>query len=556
VGRYSIGLDFGTESLRALLLDLDSGEELAEGSFRYPDGVIAERLPCKEATPLGADWFLQNPQDYLAGLEKVVPGLLERAGVDGAEVVGIGMDFTACTMMPTDAEGTPLCMKEQFRGDPQAWVKLWKHHGASAEAERIATVARQRKEKFLRYYAGVISSEWFMPKALETLNRSPQVYEAADTFIEGADWVAWQLTGQLARNACCAGYKAQYVAGLGWPSREFLEAVHPRLGGLFEEKVRGPIVSAGTAVGGLSEQWAAKLGLRAGTPLSAGMIDAHAGVAGCGVTEPGTMVLVLGTSFCHMMPGDKEVFFEGLAGMVKDGIVPGYYGYESGQTAGGDIYAWFVNNCAPPEYHEAARSRGIGIHDLLSAEARKLKPGQSGLLALDWLNGNRSILMDSQLSGMLLGITLNTNPEEMYRALIEGTAFGTRRILQAYEEAGVHIGRLIACGGLPEQNPFVMQVFADVCNMPIHVAASSQAMGLASAMFGAVAAGKQRGGFDSIREAASSIVKPPRAVYRPDPQAAPVYDELYREYAKLHDYFGRQERIMHRLRAIKQRQRQ
>jgi len=554
VKKYSLGLDFGTESLRALLVDLETGEEVAGEPFYYPDGVIDERLPCEEATPLEPDWFLQNPQDYLKGLEAVVPQVLRQAGAGGSQVVGIGLDFTACTMMPTDERGTPLCTMQEFRGNPQAWLKLWKHHGASAEAELITRVAHERGEKFMDYYARTLSSEWFMPKALETLNRAPQLYDAARTFIEGADWVVWQLTGRLARNACCAGYKAQYVEGMGWPSREFLEAVHPQLGNLFEEKVRGPIVPAGTAVGGLTRQWAQKLSLEAGTPVSAGMIDAHAGVAGCGATGPGHMVLVLGTSFCHLMVGQEQKLFEGLVGVVKDGIVPGYYGYEAGQTAGGDIYAWFVNNCVPHEYQEKASSMGVSLHELLSEEARKLRPGQSGLLALDWWNGNRSVLMDPELSGVLLGITLNTKPEEMYRALIESTAFGTKRILQAYMDGGVEIERLVACGGLPERNPVAMQIISDICEMPIHVAASSQTVALGSAMFGAVAAGRERDGFDSIGEAAARIVSPPRTVYTPEPHSAEVYREIYREYLTIHDHFGRDERLMHRLRSIKRRQ--
>lgn len=554
MARYSMGLDFGTESVRALLLDLDSGAEVAEESFDYPHGVIDKRLPTDAASALEHDWFLQHPGDYLSGLEVVVPVVLERAVVRGADVVGIGLDFTACTVMPADQDGTPLCMHERFRDEPHAWVKLWKHHGASAEAEHLVKVARERGEKFLDYYAGTMSSEWLMPKALETLRRAPEVYAAAHTFVEGGDWVAWQLTGKLARNACCAGYKAQYVEGLGWPSRDYLAAAEPGLAGLFDEKLRGPIVPAGTAVGGLTEDWAQKLGLKPATPMSAAMIDAHAGVVGCGIAEAGSMALVLGTSFCQLMLGEREVFFEGLTAEVKDGIVPGFYGYESGQTAGGDIYAWFVDNCVPAQYFERAEREGVSVHDVLSEDAGRLAPGESGLVALDWWNGNRSVLMDAELSGLLVGLTLNTRPEEIYRAVIEGTAFGTKRILDAYVEARVPLERLVACGGLPERNPFAMQIMADICDMRIEVAASAQTVALGSALFGAVAAGKAGGGFDSVQEAASRLVKPPKMTYNPRPEAVSAYRELYREYLQLHDYFGREERLMHRLRRLKARQ--
>jgi len=549
--KLSLGLDFGTESVRALLVEVETGREVAEKAFQYPHGVLDEKLPVAGAPPLGADWFLQDPRDYLDGLDVVVPGVLKEARARGSDVVGIGLDFTSCTVMPTDKQGTPLCVKKEMSADPQAWVKLWKHHGAASEARRIQTVAEERGEAFMDYYAHAISSEWVLPKALETFHKSRRVYDAAHTFVEGADWIVWQLTGRLARNACCAGFKAMHVEGLGYPSRDFLEAVEPGFGGFFEQKLMGKIIPSGESVGGLSAEWAERLGLEAGTPVSAGMIDAHVGVPGVGVTEPGTMVLVLGTSFCHMMLGAELKLFEGPLGIVKDGIIPGCYAYESGQSAGGDIYAWFVKNCVPAAYEQAAAERGVNVHTLLSEKAAALAPGESGLLALDWWNGNRSILMDAELSGLLVGATLNTKPEEIYRALIEATAFGTRRILQAYVEAGIEINELVACGGLPEQNPFVVQVFADVCNIPMKVAGTAQAMALGAAMCGAAAAGRERGGCDSIQEASARMAKPFKKTYSPAPERAAAYDELYREYVCLHDLFGRQERLMHRLRALR-----
>jgi len=557
VSKYSLGLDFGTESLRALLVDVETGEELGETSFTYPNGVIDSELPCPEATPVGHDCFLQNPRDYMAGVEATVPAALKKAAVHGEDVVGIGIDFTACSVMPADAQGEPLCCKDEFRGDTQAWVKLWKHHGGAAEAQRIEQVAEERGEKFMDWFAHAISSEWLLPKALETLHRSPAVYEAAHTFVEAVDWVVWQLTGKLSRNACCAGFKALYNEDLGgYPSREFLEAVEPGLGDFYETKLGGEIVPAGTAVGGLTPEWAGKLGLKPGTPMSAGMIDAHCGVPGVGAVDPGQMVLVLGTSFCHMMLYGEAKFFEGPLGIVKNGIIDGSYAYESGQSAGGDIYAWFAKNCASAEVEQQAKARGLSVHDVLTEGAKKLRPGESGLLALDWWNGNRSTLMDPELSGLLLGATLNTRPEEIYRALIEATAFGTRRIIQGYLEAGIAINELVACGGLPDQNPFVVQVLADVCNIPIHVAGTAQAMALGAAMFGAAAAGRERGGYDSIEEAAKRMAKPFKRTVSPDAARAAVYDRIYAEYAALYDHFGRREWVMHRLRGIKAEQTQ
>jgi len=546
--RYSIGLDFGTESVRGILVDLNTGAEAATATFEYPHGVISDRLPVEQEVPLGRDWFLQDPSDYLAGLDAVIPALLDEAAVEGAQTVGLGLDFTSCTLMPCDAAGRPLCRRPEFRADPQGWVKLWKHHGAAAEAEQILQAARRRGEKFLDYYAGTMSSEWLMPKVLETIHRSPDVHEAAFTYVEGADWVVWQLTGALARNACCAGYKAQYVDELGWPSADFLAELDPRMERLFEDKMPGTVVAPGTRVGGLTPEWAERLGLAAGTPVAAPFIDAHAAVPGCGVTTPGQMVLVLGTSFCHMLLAQEARLFEGVAGMVKDGIVPGYYGYESGQTAGGDIYAWFVENCVPARCVEEAERAGMSVHDLLSRKASGLRPGESGLVALDWWNGNRSVLMDAELSGLIVGLTLDTRPEEIYRACIEATMFGTRRIVDAYREAGIGIDRFVACGGLPYRNEFAMQVLADVLNRPVDVAASQETAALGSALLGATAAGDEAGGYHSLQEAAEELVRPPSRAFHPEPEAAAAYDHLYAEYLALHDYFGREEHLMHRLR--------
>jgi len=549
--RYSLGLDFGTESVRALLVDLDDGREVATAQYAYPNGVISGVLPTDEGVELGRDWFLQDPADYVAGLERAVRAVLAQAGASGADVVGIGLDFTSCTLMPCTADGTPLCRLDEFHTDPQAWVKLWKHHGAAAEAEELLAAARRRGEAFLRYCGETMSSEWLMPKALETLRRSPRVYEAADVFVEGADWVVWQLTGELARNACCAGYKGQYVAELGWPSADYLAEVESRLAGLFVEKLRGPVVPPGTRVGGLTAGWAELLGLAEGTPVAAPFIDAHAAVPGCGITGPGRLALVLGTSFCHMLLAEEARLFEGLCGMVRDGILPGFYGYESGQTSGGDVYGWFVDNCLPESYAAEAERRDMGLHELLTEKAQRLRPGESGLIALDWWNGNRSVLMDSELSGAIVGLTLDTRPEEIYRACIEATMFGTRSIVEAYAEAGIAIDDMVACGGLPQRNELAMQVLADVLGRPVQVAASQQTAALGSALLGATAAGAEGGGFESVAEAAAHVVRPAVRTYEPDPAAAEAYEGLYREYLLLHDYFGRSQRLMHRLRALR-----
>lgn len=549
--RYTIGIDFGTQSGRALLVEVETGRELASAVYEYANGVIDEVLP-QGNIRLGPDWALQDPRDYLEVLKRTVPAVIKEAGVRPADVIGIGIDFTACTILPVDQAGVPLCMKPAYRDNPHAWVKLWKHHAAQGQANRLNQLARDRNEEFLVRYGGTVSSEWFFPKVLQIIEEAPEVYEAADRILEAADWIVLQLTGVEARNACTAGYKALWSRQEGYPSREFLAALHPKLENIVQEKMSEDIYPAGSKAGYLTPEWAELMGLTTNTAVAVGGVDAHVSVPAATVTEPGKMVMVMGTSFCHMVLGTEERFIEGMCGVVEDGILPGYFGYELGQAAVGDIFEWFVNNCVPARYEAEAQERGINIHQFLTEKAAELAVGQSGLLALDWWNGNRSILVDADLSGMIIGMTLNTKPEEIYRALIEATAFGTRRIIQACEEAGVAIQELYACGGLPHRNPLLMQIYADVTGRTIKVARTTQAGALGAAMFAAVAAGSEAGGYDDIVEAAKKMAQLKDEVFIPDPKRHRVYTQLYGEYEQLHDYFGRgQNDVMKRLRVLR-----
>jgi len=551
MARYALGLDFGTESARALLVNVETGEEAAEAVFEFPDGVITEALPTPGQTPLGHDYALQNPADYLAALDATVPAALQAAGANAEEVIGIGVDFTACTLVPCRADATPLCTLDEFRDNSHAWVKLWKHHGAAREAEEVTALAKQRGEGFLDYFGGTVSSEWLLPKAMETARQAPDVYEAADQLVEAGDWIVWRLTGSLTRNSTAVGYKGMHVDGLGYPSADFLQQLDPRVAGLYDEKVQGPVMAPGDRAGALSREMAERLGLVEGTAVSVATIDAHAGVPGCGVTTSGKMVAILGTSFCHMLLADDAVLFEGFAGLVKDGILKGFYGYESGQTGGGDIYSWFLDNCVPAQVAQAAEAAGQSLHEYLGGRAAQIQPGQSGLVALDWWNGNRSTLMDADLTGLWIGMTLATKPEELYLSLLEATVFGTRRIVESYRDAGIAIDELHACGGLPHKNPMLMQMFADVCNTPIIIAASSQTVALGAAMFGALAAGAQAGGFDTMDEAAAHMVQPSPHAYEPRAEVAAAYDRVYAEYTALYDHFGKAQKMMHRLKALR-----
>ncbi|WP_217597625.1 ribulokinase [Cohnella sp. GbtcB17] len=548
--RYAIGVDYGTESGRALLVDIATGEEVATHVTPYRHGVIDEALP-GTGLKLESDWALQHPEDYMEVLRQSVPAVLREAGASADSVIGIGIDFTACTMMPLDASGTPLCLKPEWRDDPHSWTMLWKHHAAQDEANKINETAAARGEAFLARYGGRTSSEWMLAKIWQILDEAPDVYDSADLFMEAADWVVMQMTGNLARNSCTAGYKALWHKRDGFPTAAFLEALDPRLADLPDTKLRGPILPLGAKAGGLSAEMAAAMGLVPGTAVAVGNIDAHAMVPAVGVVTPGKLVLAMGTSTCHLLLSQDEVLAEGISGVVEDGIVAGYYGYEAGQSAVGDIFAWYVEEAVPAYVKQEAEATGMGVHQWLERQAATALPGESGLLALDWWNGNRSVLMDAGLTGLIVGLTLATKPAEIYRALLEATAFGTRRIIEAFETGGVRIDELYACGGLPQRNRLLMQIYADVTGREIRIADSTQTAALGAAMFGAVAAGAEAGGFDSVAEAAVRMARVREETFKPDPASVEVYEQLYRDYKELHDYFGRESGVMKRLKALK-----
>ncbi len=548
--KYSIGIDFGTQSGRALLVEVATGKEVATAVVPYDDGVIDEQLPGTDIR-LEYDWALQNPDDYLTVLRVGVSKVLQDSKVSPEDVVGVGIDFTACTMLPVGKDGRALCQIPKYRSHPHAWVKLWKHHAAQDEANRLNQIAATRGEKFLARYGGKISSEWLIPKIWQILNEAPEIYEAADCFMEATDWVTMQMTGINVRNSCTAGYKAIWHKQDGYPSKEFFKALDPRLENLVEEKLSSSIVAIGSKAGGLTAAMAEQMGLKAGTAVAVGNVDAHAAVPAAGVVTPGKMVMSMGTSICHLLLGEEEKSVDGMCGVVEDGIVGGYFGYEAGQSAVGDIFEWFVDTCVPADYMEEAQKKNISIHRLLEEKAGKLVPGESGLLALDWWNGNRSVLVDTDLTGVLLGATLLTKPEEIYRALIEATAFGTNMIVETFTNAGVRIEELYACGGLSQKNNMLMQIYADATGLEIHVAASLQTPALGAAMFGAVAAGEQSGGYDTILEAAAKMTSIKQS-YVPIPENVVRYKKLYAEYKILHDYFGRGANdVMKRLKDIK-----
>lgn len=543
--RYVIGVDYGTLSGRALVVRVRDGAELASAVHEYPHAVM-DRTLAATGDRLPPDWALQDPQDYVDVLVNAVPAAVAAAGIDPADVVGIGTDFTACTVLPVLADGTPLCRLPEFAHRPHAYVKLWKHHAAQSHADRINAVAEQRGEAWLPRYGGRISSEWQFAKGLQLLEEDPEVYARMDHFVEAADWIVWQLTGSYVRNACTVGYKGIHQDG-AHPSRDYLTALNPDFGDFVSAKLEHPIGALGSLAGRLTAQAAAWTGLPEGIAVCVGNVDAHVTAPAAGVTGPGRMVLIMGTSTCHVMNSDALGEVAGMCGVVDGGIVPGLWGYEAGQSAVGDIFAWFVDNAVPGAYAEAAAARGQSLHDHLTELGAAQPVGAHGLIALDWWNGNRSVLVDHELSGVLVGATLQTRPEEVYRALLEATAFGTRVIVDSFTEAGVAVDELVVAGGLL-RNEVLMQLYADVTGRPLRTIRSGQGPALGSALHAAVAAGE----YPDIEAAAVAMGGVSERTYEPDPARAKAYDALYAEYRTLHDYFGRGGNdVLHRLRAIR-----
>ncbi|WP_203567625.1 ribulokinase [Aestuariimicrobium ganziense] len=531
--RFVIGIDYGTLSGRALVVRVSDGAEFGTAVTEYPHAVMDRTLTAANDQQLPPDWALQAPADYVAVLKDAVPRAVAEAGIDPSQVIGIGTDFTACTMVPVLDDGTPLSELDEFRNRPHAWVKLWKHHAAQPQADRINELAHQRQEPWIRRYGGLISSEWQFAKALQLFEEDRELYDRMDRWVEAADWIIWQLTGTYTKNACSAGYKGILQDG-EHPTRDFLEALNPEFGDFVDDKLAHPTTPLGALAGRLSAEAAGWTGLPEGIAVASGNVDAHVTAPAADACEPGKLVLIMGTSTCHVVNDAALHEVPGMCGAVDGGITEGLWGYEAGQSGVGDIFAWFVNHAVPAEYHEQARERGISTHELLTELCRDQAVGEHGLIALDWWSGNRSVLVDHELSGLLLGMTLTTRAEDIYRALLESTAFGTRTIIEAFTSSGVAIDELVVAGGLL-RNEFLMQVYADVTNLPLSTIVSEQGPALGSAIHAAVAAGA----YPDVPTAAHTMGGRRVAQYTPDTERAAAYDGLFAEYTTLHDYFGR-----------------
>ncbi|MBR4289737.1 MAG: ribulokinase [Oscillospiraceae bacterium] len=550
---YTIGLDFGSLSCRGVLADVKSGRIAAEAEFAYPHRILTDALP--DGTPLSGDWCLQHPGDYLAALDHILPALLRKSGIASDAVIGIGVDFTASTVMAVDENFRPLC--ETYPSRPHAWPKLWKHHGARKQAEKLTALCKAQAPQYLAWYGGKISPESLTAKVLQVFEEDPEIFRKAHSFVEAMDYITSLLCGKAVFGASAAVAKAMYSAGCGYPGADFFGAYHPSLGKLPEEKLAGRYEHADIAApwekaGSLCPEMAARFGLKAGIAVSAPQMDAYAAMPGIGIAKPGVMLLVVGTSTGIMLLSKEKKCVEGVTACLPDTYYPGLWGYGSGQASVGDAFGWFVENCVPEAYRQAAQQRKLSLHQYLTELAATLRPGESGLLALDWLGGNRSCLGNPSLSGLVLGLTLQTKPEHIYRALLEATAFGARVIVEAYRQAGVPVEEIRVCGGIANKNPLMMQIYADVLGLPLMVSRCTQAPALGAAIYAAAAAG-----VGDIFEMVQTMSNRSCTVYEPDSAHRDVYNSLFREYRRLHDCFGRGENtVMERLRAIAQKERE
>ncbi|NLJ81024.1 MAG: ribulokinase [Firmicutes bacterium] len=546
--KYVIGLDFGTQSGRGVLVRLSDGAEIAVSVSGYSRGVVTETLPNGPELPPG--FALQHPEDYLGALEFIIKELLGKTGISESRIMGIGVAATSCTILPALKDGASLCSLKEYASDPHSWAKLWKHHGALQEAAELNQFLIENAPHLALQF-GANSAERMLPKILEIKRHSPQVYEAAYTFVELADWIVWKLTGRLQRSAPIAGYKTLWRKETGYLDPKMLTVIDEDYRDIIKNKLPGPVIPMGLA-GTISPAVSNKLGLDPATAVATGHIDAHAAVLGSGVAGPGTVVMVMGTSSCHLLLDERLGLAEGMSGAVKDGIVEGYYAYESGQSSVGDQFQWFVEQAVPGSYQNAAREAGKDIFGYLEEMAWQLPLGKTGLLALDWWRGNRSVLNNASLTGLIIGLTMETKPEEIYLALLESTAFGARRIIESFKERGLAVEQIRACGGLPKKNKLLAQIYADVMKCPIEIAASDYTSALGMAMWAGVAAGPEKGGYENIEAAVEKMAPQAVTTYYPCPERKLDYDSLYQEYRRLYDYFGRGgNKVMERLQARK-----
>lgn len=551
---YALGFDFGTLSCRGVLIDLKNGELKSSATSAYKHGVISRCLEDSQ-TQLPIDWHLQDPQDWIDSMAQVCHTILSESEVSPKQILSLGTDFTNCTVVPCTATGTPICQLDRFKNRPHAWPKLWKHHSAQKYAEEIERFARENTTWLKKYFGNSVSSEWLFPKVLQVLREDPEIYSYADLFIEAVDYIVLYLTGRITRNIGLLGLNSFWTEEHGFPSQDFCKALDPRMQNIVQDKLQGDLLEVGDYAGHLTEAAAATLGLSPHTVVASGHGDSEVTACGIGANEVGSTILVMGTSTCHQMLSDQLISFEGLCSVTKGGMLPHLYSYEAGQPATGDVFSWFEQLCAGGSYETIAKNCGMSLLEYLGKQAENLAPGASGLLALDWLAGNRSVLLDYNLSGAIIGLNLHTRVEEIYRALVEANIFGSKKILENFESHGLTIKKLYAVGGIVEKAPWIMQLCADILGKSIHAPTFGHVSARGAAVCGSVALGHfdPERGFSTFSEACKTLIPRKMRLYEPNLERTEEYAELYSLYSEMHDIMGCQNSIMRKLRNIRQR---
>lgn len=546
--KYSIGLDFGTLTARAVIVDVETGRELATSTFGYQDAIIDTFLPETEVR-LPSDFALQNPRDYQEAVVSLLRDILYRSGVCAEDIIGIGVDATASTVLALDEAYMPLCLLPEYKNNPHSWIKMWKHHSPQGQADRINRVAAGLQEPFLRRCGGKVSVEWYYPKMLETLENAPEVFKAAAYFVELGDWIVYLLTGERKRSSAIASLHAHWDSAHRMPSEEFFRSLHPLMLEKVKQGAQIPVVSVFSPAGTLTKEIAGQTGLSEHTVVSMADTDSPVALLSLDVTKERTGALILGTSSVFMLLSRREHFIPGAMASVKDQMMPGFFGNMFGQSAVGDSFEWFVKNLVPYQYYLDARNKDWSVFDVMNDAMERLPLDSEHILALDWFNGSRSLLQNASLSGVLVGMTLSTKPEQIYRALVESTAFGLKKILSGVSDAGIPLDQIKACGGLARKSPAIMQIYADILELPIYTTSSKQTIGKGSAILGALAASSAKGGYDRIEDAVKAMRCPVTACYTPRSEYRTMYHELKTQYEEVYRFFGQEApQIMSKLR--------
>lgn len=547
MSKYTIGLDFGSLSGRAVLYDIETGNAIESSTYDYRHALMKNYLP--DGTKVPYKFSLQHPQDYLDTMIITVKDVIEEVSVD--DIIGIGIDFSSSTTIPVNSEGTPMCFFSDFTSEPNAYAKAWNHHSSKKYAIKMTELAKEQYPDIINRYGGSIASAWLFPKLWELIEQAPDLYEEMSYYIEAGDWIVWQLTGKQVRSTAFAGFKGLWNPTDGYPPKEYLNQLNPKLAEAVDTKLNAPIKPVYSLAGKLTKSAAQMLGLKTGTTVTVANADNQAVIPAVNAIKDGQLIATMGNNISYLLASDEELFLNGISGVCKDTLLPNKYGYIAGPNPLGENFGWFLTNLIPPDYHQEAKNQNRNLHSYLAQLMMKLKPGESGVIAFDWFKGNRAIRSDFDLTAMFFGITNDTKTEELYRALIEACCFSARKVIDLLRENHFKIDELYCVGSLPEKNPFIMQLYADILNIPIKISDGNQSPALGSAIIAAYVAGSKNGGYDSFELACEKMSKIKDRIYMPIKENVEIYEQLYDIYCELYNILAiKNKTVLHRLRKL------